>query len=419
MAENPAAFRVALLLPSLAGGGVERSTLALARGLLERGAAVDLLLGRAEGPLRDAVPAGVRVVPLRAASGWQGRLGALRAHPGGVGALLRPVLLVREAPDGYRLVPALARYLQEVRPDALIAAFPFENLAAIAARRLAGVATRVIVTERNTTTAATRRGRTWKRRYLPGLLRHAYPMADAIVAVSDGVADRLARKTGLPRAAIRTVYNPVVVPELPALAAEPVAHPWFRPGGPPVVLGVGRLVEQKDFPTLLRAFALVRQRRPARLVILGDGTAEARRDLEAVAAGLGCAEDLDLPGFVANPFAYMARASVFALSSLHEGLPGALIQALACGCPVVSTDCPSGPSEILEHGRHGRLVPVGDHEALASAILACLDDPSGREERVARAAAFGLERAVDRYLALIGRPAVEAQALRPVGAQAA
>ena len=275
------------------------------------------------------------------------------------------------------------------------------------------------MTERNTTTAATRRGRTWKRRYLPGLLRHAYPMADAIVAVSDGVADRLARKTGLPRAAIRTVYNPVVVPELPALAAEPVAHPWFRPGGPPVVLGVGRLVEQKDFPTLLRAFALVRQRRPARLVILGDGPAEARRDLEAVAAGLGCAEDLDLPGFVANPFAYMARASVFALSSLHEGLPGALIQALACGCPVVSTDCPSGPSEILEHGRHGRLVPVGDHEALASAILACLDDPSGREERVARAAAFGLERAVDRYLALIGRPAVEARALRPVGAQAA
>src|SRR3954452_25044841 len=219
MAENPAAFRVALLLPSLAGGGVERSTLALARGLLERGAAVDLLLGRAEGPLRDAVPAGVRVVPLRAAPGWQGRLGALRAHPGGVGALLRPVLLARAAPDGYRLVPALARYLQEVRPDALIAAFPFENLAAIAARRLAGVATRVIVTERTTTTAAPRRGRTWKRRYLPGLQRHAYPMADAIVAVSDGVADRLARKTGLPRAAIRTVHNPVVVPELPALVA--------------------------------------------------------------------------------------------------------------------------------------------------------------------------------------------------------
>ena len=243
-------------------------------------------------------------------------------------------------------------------------------------------------------------------------------MADAIVAVSDGVADRLAQATGLPRGSIRTVYNPVVGPELPTLAAEPVGHPWFRHGGPPVVLGAGRLVEQKDFPTLLRAFALVRRARPARLVILGDGPAGACEGLRAIAAALGCAEDLDLPGFVANPFAYMARAAAFALSSLHEGLPGVLIQALACGCPVVSTDCPSGPREILDGGRYGRLVPVGDHEALARAILACLDDPSGREERVARAAAFGLERAVDRYLELIVRPA-KAVVPRPAGAQAA
>jgi glycosyltransferase involved in cell wall biosynthesis len=246
-----------------------------------------------------------------------------------------------------------------------------------------------------------------------------YPFADAVVAVSSELADDLSAVAGLPRGLIRTVYNPVVGPELPALAAEPAGHPWLRPGGPPVVLGAGRLVEQKDFPTLLRAFALVRRERPARLVILGEGPAGAREGLAALAAGLGVAADLDLPGFVANPYAYMARAAAFALSSLHEGLPGVLIQALACGCPVVSTDCPSGPREILDGGRYGRLVPVGDHEALARAILACLDDPSGREERVARAAAFGLERAVDRYLELIGRPAAKAEGLRPVGAQAA
>jgi glycosyltransferase involved in cell wall biosynthesis len=281
------------------------------------------------------------------------------------------------------------------------------------------VPTRVIVTERNTTTPAARRGRAWKRRYLPALLRHAYPMADAIVAVSDGVADRLAQATGLPRGLILTVYNPVVGPELAALAARPPGHPWLRPGGPPVVLGAGRLVEQKDFPTLVRAFALVRRARPARLVILGEGPAGAREGLQALAAGLGVAADLDLPGFVANPFAYMARASVFALSSLHEGLPGVLIQALACGCPAVSTDCPSGPREILDGGRHGPLVPVGDPAALARAILACLDDPSGREERIARGAAFSLDRAVDRYLELIGRPVAKAEGLRPVGVRPA
>jgi glycosyltransferase involved in cell wall biosynthesis len=271
----------------------------------------------------------------------------------------------------------------------------------------------VIATERNTTTASTRRGTKWKRRYLPALLRRAYPMADAVVAVSDGVADHLARTTGLPRAAIRTIHNPVVGPDLPALAAEPVDHPWFRPGGPPVVLGVGRLVAQKDFPTLLRAFAAVRRRRPARLVILGEGTAAARGALRSLAAELGCADDVDLLGFVANPFAYMARASAFALSSLHEGLPGVLIQAMACGCPVVSTDCPSGPAEILDGGRYGELVPVGDAEALGEVVLRALAAPPERDLLTARADLFSVDRAAARYEALLDLGGSEADAMTP------
>lgn len=398
--------RLALLLPDLAGGGVERNTLALAAGFLERGLAVDLLVLRAEGPLLDEVPSGVRLLPLAAAGDWQGRVAALRADPAGLPRLLLPVLLARSPPAAYRALPALARYLREERPRALIAAFPFENLLAIAARRLAGPAaagTRVVVSERNATTASTRRGRKWKRRHLPALLRRQYPMADAVVAVSADLADHLARETGLPRARIATVHNPVVTPDLAAKAAEAPDHPWFRPGQPPVVLGVGRLVPQKDFPTLLRAFARVRARREARLVILGHGIDEARAGLEELARELGCGADLDLPGFVRNPFAFMARAGVFALSSLHEGLPGVLIQALACGCPVVSTDCPTGPAEILEEGRLGPLVPVGDDAALALAIAAALDRPpaADREARIARGRAFGVDRAVDRYLALI------------------
>jgi glycosyltransferase involved in cell wall biosynthesis len=407
--------RVALLLPDLAGGGVERSTLSLACGLLGRGVAIDLVLCRVRGPLLEEVPEGVRVVPLAPVPAWRARLLALRADPGGLGALLLPVLLAKRPPDSYRMLPALVGYLRENRPDALIAAFPFENLLAVAARRLAGVGTTLIVTERNTTTASTRRGVKWKRRFLPALLARQYPQADAVVAVSDGVADHLARQTGLPRASILTIHNPVVESDLAAKAAEPVDHLWFAPGEPPVVLGVGRLVEQKDFPTLVRAFARVRAGgRRARLVILGHGTEEARAALVALARGLGCEGELSLPGFARNPFAYMARAGTFALSSLHEGLPGVLIQALACGCPVVSTDCSSGPAEILEGGRYGPLVPVGDDAALADAIAAALDagPEAGREGRLARAAEFAVDRAVEAYLALIRRSGIASLAGR-------
>ena len=229
-------------------------------------------------------------------------------------------------------------------------------------------------------------------------------MADAIVAVSEGVADELAQHTGLPREQIITIHNAVVSESVLAKAAAPVPHPWFAPGEPPVVLGVGRLTEQKDFPTLLRAFARVRSTQPARLVIVGDGKPEARAELMRLAAELGCATDVSLPGFTYNPFCYMAHAAVFVLSSLHEGLPGVMIQALACGAPVVSTDCPSGPREILEDGRHGRLVGLGDTSPWPRRSRA-LDQPGDAAARMARGQQFSVDRAVDRYLGLLRPPA--------------
>jgi glycosyltransferase involved in cell wall biosynthesis len=318
----------------------------------------------------------------------------------GLRELALPVLLARRAPAAYRYLPALAAYLRATTPTAIISAFPFENLLAIAARRMAGSPARLIVTERNTTTRSTRAGAKWKRRFLGPLLRRHYAMADAVVAVSEGVAAHLARATGLPRERIEVVHNPVVDATLKRMATEPVDHPWLAPGEPPVVLGVGRLVEQKGFPTLLRAVADARRVRPMRLIILGAGTESARGALSSLADSLGCRDAVDMPGFMPNPFAWMARAGVFVLSSLHEGLPAVLIQALACGCPVVSTDCPSGPDEILEGGRHGPLVPVGDHKAMAAAILATLASPGDRTARMARADAFSVERAAKRYLAL-------------------
>jgi glycosyltransferase involved in cell wall biosynthesis len=174
----------------------------------------------------------------------------------------------------------------------------------------------------------------------------------------------------IPIQKVHVIYNPVVSPELYEKADAPLEHPWFRSNQPPVILGVGRHRPQKGFDTLLRAFARVRQETPARLVILGEGPE--RPNLERLASELGVAADVDMPGFDPNPFRYMRRAGVFVLSSRYEGLPNVLIQALACGCPVVSTDCPSGPSEILDGGRYGALVPVDDVEAMAGAIVRAL-----------------------------------------------
>jgi glycosyltransferase involved in cell wall biosynthesis len=190
------------------------------------------------------------------------------------------------------------------------------------------------------------------------------------------------------------------------MARRDLDHNWFTPGGPPVILGVGNLKPQKDFATLIRAFARVRAERPARLVILGDARGPDKdatyvAALKGLPAQLGIDKDVSFAGFAENPFAYMSRAAVFVLSSAWEGFGNVVAEALACGCPVVSTDCPSGPAEILDHGRYGPLVPVGDDAALAAAICRVLDAPLSRDELTGRAASFTVERAVDQYIELM------------------
>ena len=223
--------------------------------------------------------------------------------------------------------------------------------------------------------------------------------ANAIVAVSDGVAENMSATMQFPRERITTIYNPVVTPDVPTLARAPLAHPWFDAGTPPVILAVGRLVDQKDFETLFHAFARIRKQRTARLLILGEG--KLRPQLETLAVSLGLAADIALPGFVVNPFAYMRCAAVLVLSSRWEGLPSVLIEALACGCPVVSTDCIAGPSEILQDGEYGTLVPMGDDAALASAIIATLNNPPARRRLVDRGIQFTADYSAERYAGLL------------------
>ncbi|MDJ0851588.1 MAG: glycosyltransferase [Myxococcota bacterium] len=392
--------RVAFFLSSLAGGGVERNTLTLAGALAERGHAVELVVCKAEGPLRSEVPDSVRLHALGPVPEGLGRLRVLAADPGGAVALARPVLLPLKASSKVRYLPALADHLRREPPDVLVSAMTNPNLVALWARRLAGVPTRVVVSERNAFSSYVEhfRGR-WRWRHLPALVARSYPRADAIVAVADAVADDLAETAALDRERIRTIHNPVVTPELEHLARVPADHPWLAGDGPPVVLGVGSLSPRKGFATLLRAFARVRASRELRLVVLGEG--QERGALEHLARELGIADSVSLPGWVPNPFAAMSCAAAFVLSSAWEGLPAVLIQAMACGCPVVSTDGAGGASEILRGGVHGALVPVGDAEALATAMASTLDTPRDLEKARQRARDYSLESSVRHWAGLV------------------
>lgn len=379
------------------GGGAERIMLNLATALAGQGHRVDLVMGRKEGHFLDEIPDNVSIIDLKVRSARQLLPAALKMPR--IARTLAASLLRPKAPWILGAVPSLATYLNQQRPAALLSALSYPNIAAVLARRLSPTSTRTVISVHNHLSVATAQAGRAADKSFPQLARRLYPEADRIVAVSDGVADDLAQTIRLPRSRISTIYNPVFRPDMMTRARAPLEHPWFAPGAPPVILGIGKLKPQKDFGGLIRAFARVRAARPARLFILGEGP---QRDaLLALARQLRVADNVALPGFVANPFAYLGRAAVFALSSAWEGLPTVIIEALACGCPVVSTDCPSGPAELLERGAYGALVPVGDDAALAQALLATLDNPPQRDRLLDRARQFSIDRAVEKYLSVL------------------
>lgn len=365
--------KISIFLPSLVGGGAERVMVTLANAFSARGFNVDLVLAKATGAyLRDVAPS-VRVVDLQA------------------GRVLKA------------LVP-LALYMRRERPMAMLSAMAHANVVALLACKLAQVPLRLVVSERTTISAAYSVAKGLVERINFALVPMLYRAADGICTVSQAASDDLAAFCGLPLQRVETIYNPFDLVRITDKAAEPLDHSWFAAGQLPVLLAIGRLTEAKDYPTLIRAFAKLRQQRKARLVILGEG--ELRPALQALLASLSLGEDaVQMPGFVPNPYAWLARCRLFVLSSRWEGLPGVLIEAMACGVPVVSTNCLSGPDEILEGGRWGRMVPVGDVDALARAMAAMLDMPSSERPDVRlRAADFEQDRAVDAYLRILGMP---------------
>lgn len=358
--------RISFFLTSLAGGGAERVMLLLAAAFADLGHDVDLVVTRAAGPYLAEVADNVRVVDLHSSR-----------------------ILTS--------LPALVKYLRAEHPQAMLSALSETNCVAAWARRLSGVRMRLTLSEHNTISHFAPNAGTFSGRLLPAAMRLSYPKADAIVAVSEGVAGDLATTIGIRRRDITVIYNPIDLSRVRALADVPLSHEWFRSGAVPVVLAVGRLDDAKDYPTLISAYGIIRRQRHVRLMILGEG--RRRHELEELVRATGFGEDVALPGFVANPYTYMRNSSVFALCSRWEGLPLVLAEALACGTPVVSTDCPHGPAEILENGRWGRLVPIASPAPLANAIIAALRDERGRGEQ--RAAAFSAERAISEYYDLV------------------
>ncbi len=365
-------LHVACYIHSLAGGGVERMRLHLLARLREVGLRTTLLLHSDQGELRSELPPGLDV---------------------------RAFGTARTLAD----VRPLCRFLQSEKPDVLLASLGHNNVAAMLAKLLTRSPCNLIVCQHNALSVEMRTDARY--RILPALYRLLMPVANHVVAVSGGVADDMAERTGIARARIEVIHNPVITPDFARRADERVDEPWFAEGAPPVYVSVGRLVAQKDHTTLLRAFAAHRRQHPSRLMILGEGPL--RRELEALALELGITAHVRLMGFQRNPLPYMRRACAVVLSSVYEGLGNVLIEAMACGTPVVSTDCPYGPSEIVGGGRFGRLVPTRDHIALATALDPFLREifPSGLLR--ARAGEFSVERAADRYMALANDPGRE------------
>lgn len=357
-----ASVHLALFVPDLSGGGAERVMLNLAHGFADRGITTDLVLGNASGAYLDRVRDYVTIHDLG-------------------------------APRASNAIAPLVHYLRHKQPDALISALGQANIAALIARRLSTTRVKVMVTEHQSFERQRERG--FRRSLFPRLARLLYPSAE-VVAVSAGVADSLAAHTGLDRETIKVIRNPVLTPELRVAAREPLPAAVRRP----YLLGMGRLTAQKNFPLLLEAFRTFNAQRPGyRLLILGEGPDRAA--LEAQARELGIAELVDLPGFADNPFPYVREASAFVLSSDWEGLPTVLIEALALGVPVVSTDCDSGPREILADGRFGALVPTGDANALSAAMLEAVEQ-DGNPATEKDLEQYTVSSAVDAYLAALG-----------------
>ncbi|MBC7357552.1 MAG: glycosyltransferase [Desulfacinum sp.] len=366
--DNP---HICFFLARLGAGGIGKMRLHLTRALIRRGYRVDLVLGDLSGPYVGQLDKGVRVHPVHSSHGVLG-------------------------------IPLFASYLRRRRPRVVVCEKLRVNVVAHRARRLAGVSCRIyasvhgLLTHKLYQEGLDRR----KVRKKERLIQRWYGENDGFLAVSKGIAVDLHENFQVPGDKIHVVHNPVVTREVMGLSRHEANHPWLKDKTAPVVLSAGRLDRQKGFDTLLEAFAGVVRNGNGRLIILGEGPQ--RPELELLIDRLGLRESVSMPGFVDNPYPFMRHADAFVLSSRWEGFGNVLVEAMAFGTPVVSTDCPVGPREILEGGRLGRLVPVDDVPAMTEAILETLRSKPSPEPLIRAAGRYTDEQAAQGYLKALG-----------------
>ena len=367
-------LKLSIYIPNANYGGAQKVIINLIQEFSKENISIDLLLGKAEGIYLDQIPKNINIVNL----------------------------------DSSRLIktlPKLVNYLKKQKPDVLMSTPAVANVVAAMAKKLSGISTKLILREaihystEKDNVSFRKQPTFWIALRLVPLV---YPWADKIIAVNPKIAEDIAKVTNISSELIYPINNPTITPTVLKKAKEPITETWFQEIDRDknyIILGVGRLANQKDFPTLIKAFSIIRKQYQAKLIILGEG--EDRSQLESLISDLNLTTDVILPGFISNPYAYMAKASIFVLSSAWEGSPNTLVEAMACGTPVASTDCLSGPREILENGKYGKLVEVGDYEALADAIIQTLISENDIESLKVRAKDFSVEKIAQEYLRIL------------------
>ncbi len=387
MPDHSLSHRVVFFISSYRAGGGEKQVIDIANAVAARGHMVDLLVLKPVGPYESRVSQKIRVISLD-----RGRM-------------------------AFSLFPLIS-YMRRERPGVLMALDEYTQVLALLARMLSGVRVRIVLRIGNMLSELSKRYQT-KRLLTSFLVRWLYKRADAIIANSQGVARDVSKVCGVPQERIRVIFNPKDLDEIRRAAALPIQHPWLANGRTDrVIAWFGRLREQKNLPMLLRAFAQLQSIVPSRLVLVGQGR-EAER-LEALAQDLGITERVYFAGYQDNPHAYVAKADVYVLSSLWEGLPNALIEALICCVPAIAADCDSGPREILapesdpflrikegvEWTRYGALVPVNGEQELTEALAALLTDDRKHAHYAAaareRSLAFDEQVIIPQYLDALG-----------------
>lgn len=358
--------KIAFYLPSLEYGGAERVVVTLVNGIAKRGYKIELVLSNAVGPYLKEVDSLVKVIDLNNSRSLFSIFG-------------------------------LIKYLNLYKPDVLISALDNANIISVLAKSIAGLSTKLLITQHSTLSSEKQYDKSIKGSIVRKLMLLLYARADVVIGVSEGVSKDLKKQLGV-KLNLVTIYNPIVDDRIQSMQKEEVSCSWFDEGEPPVIMSAGRLTEAKDFELLINAFAEIRKNRICRLIIVGDGILKSK--LIQLSVQLEIEKDVLITGYQSNPFKWMKQCSVFVVSSRWEGLSNVLIEAMACGRKIVSTDCPNGPSEILEGGKWGMLVPVGDIGALVTAIEETLDsNPSVNV--VERANFFSVEKSVDQYLKIM------------------